>query len=57
MISPIVAGNFRIRGSGRPRQGKFYGEAMTAGDIYTVAGNGRRGGSPGDGGPEPPAPT
>jgi DNA-binding beta-propeller fold protein YncE len=30
--------------------GSFYGQAMTAGDIYTVAGNGRLGFS-GDGGP------
>ena len=30
--------------------GTFYGQAMTAGDIYTVAGNGRQGTS-GDGGP------
>jgi hypothetical protein len=30
--------------------GMFYGQPMTAGDIYTVAGNGQRGYS-GDGGP------
>jgi hypothetical protein len=30
--------------------GTFYGQAMTAGDIYTVAGNGTSGYS-GDGGP------
>jgi hypothetical protein len=30
--------------------GTFYGQAMTAGDIYTLAGTGRRGSS-GDGGP------
>jgi hypothetical protein len=30
--------------------GTFYGQAMTAGDIYTVAGNGTQGYS-GDGGP------
>ena len=30
--------------------GTFYGRAMTAGDIYTVAGNGT-GGCAGDGGP------
>ena len=30
--------------------GTFYGQAMTAGDIYTVAGNGTAGFS-GDGGP------
>src|SRR5262249_58794406 len=32
------------------RTGRFYGRAMTAGDIYTVAGNGNTGFS-GDGGP------
>ena len=32
------------------RTGTFYGQAMTAGDIYTVAGNGSQGYS-GDGGP------
>src|SRR5262249_27757972 len=32
------------------RTGTFYGRAMTAGDIYTIAGNGREGFS-GDGGP------
>ena len=32
------------------RTGTFYGQAMTAGDIYTIAGNGTRG-FPGDGGP------
>jgi trimeric autotransporter adhesin len=32
------------------RTGTFYGQAMTAGDIYTVAGNGQEGFS-GDGGP------
>jgi hypothetical protein len=32
------------------RTGTFYGQAMTAGDIYTIAGNGTRGFS-GDGGP------
>jgi trimeric autotransporter adhesin len=32
------------------RTGTFYGQAMTAGDIYTVAGNGTQGYS-GDGGP------
>src|SRR5204862_299983 len=47
------SGNSRIRvvaGSG----GTFYGQAMTAGDIYTVAGNGG-GGRSGDGGPARPA--
>ena len=33
------------------RTGTFYGRAMTAGDIYTVAGAGSRGGFSGDGGP------
>ena len=39
-------------GSGwwRPSTGTFYGQAMTAGDIYTVAGDGKHGFS-GDGGP------
>ena len=32
------------------RSGRFYGQAMTAGDIYTVAGNGSSGDT-GDGGP------
>jgi trimeric autotransporter adhesin len=32
------------------RSGRFYGQAMTAGSIYTVAGNGSRGDT-GDGGP------
>ena len=32
------------------RSGRFYGQAMTAGDIYTVAGNGNSGDT-GDGGP------
>jgi hypothetical protein len=32
------------------RPGVFYGQAMTGGDIYTVAGNGT-GGFSGDGGP------
>jgi hypothetical protein len=33
------------------RSGHFYGRAMTAGDIYTIAGNGGFGGFSGDGGP------
>ena len=32
------------------KSGTFYGQAMTAGDIYTIAGTGRRG-TTGDGGP------
>jgi len=51
------AGNLVIADHGNQRirvvaasTGTFYGQAMTAGDIYTVAGNGRRGYS-GDGGP------
>ena len=32
------------------RTGTFYGQAMTPGDIYTIAGNGTHGFS-GDGGP------
>ena len=41
--------NNRIRVAAH-RTGTFYGKTMTAGDIYTVAGNGRYGFS-GDGGP------
>jgi sugar lactone lactonase YvrE len=41
--------NFRIRVVAE-RTGEFYGQAMTAGDIYTIAGTGRAGFS-GDGGP------
>ena len=51
------AGNLVIADSGNNRVrvvaasgGTFYGQAMTAGDIYTVAGNGA-GGFSGDGGP------
>jgi trimeric autotransporter adhesin len=42
-------GNFRIRVVAASA-GTFYGQSMTAGDIYTVAGDGQRGSS-GDGGP------
>jgi hypothetical protein len=42
-------GNNRVRVVAA-RTGTFYGKAMTAGDIYTVAGNGTAGTS-GDGGP------
>ena len=41
--------NMRVRVVAE-RTGRFYGRAMTAGDIYTVAGNGTSGFS-GDGGP------
>jgi trimeric autotransporter adhesin len=51
------AGNLLIADAGDQRvrvvaaaTGRFYGQAMTAGDIYTVAGNGT-GGYSGDGGP------
>src|SRR5207245_3225854 len=51
------AGNLVIADSGNNRVrvvaasgGTFYGQAMTAGDIYTAAGNGT-GGFSGDGGP------
>jgi hypothetical protein len=43
------AGHVRMR-LVAARTGTFYGRAMTAGDIYTVAGNGTQGFS-GDGGP------
>ena len=33
------------------RSGRFYGRAMTAGDVYTIAGSARSGGFSGDGGP------
>ncbi len=52
-----AAGNLVIADTGNNRvrvvaasTGTFYGQAMTAGDIYTVAGNGTSGFS-GDGGP------
>jgi NHL repeat-containing protein len=51
------SGNLVVADSGNDRvrvvaagDGTFYGQAMTAGDIYTVAGNGT-GGFSGDGGP------
>jgi sugar lactone lactonase YvrE len=51
------AGNFVIADTGNNRirvlarsTGEFYGQPMTAGDIYTVAGHGRKGAF-GDGGP------
>jgi len=49
-----AAGNVLVGGGGRVRAvavrpGTFYGRKMTAGDIYTVAGNGTS--SSGDGGP------
>jgi hypothetical protein len=43
------AGNYRVRAVAAA-SGTFYGRAMTAGDIYTVAGDGIQGFS-GDGGP------
>jgi hypothetical protein len=33
------------------RSGRFYGQDMTAGDVYTIAGSGGLGGFSGDGGP------
>jgi sugar lactone lactonase YvrE len=52
------SGNLLIADSGSNRvrvvaesDGTFYGQAMTAGDIYTVAGAGSRGQFRGDGGP------
>jgi hypothetical protein len=54
-VTVDAAGNLVIAGNGRVRvvalkTGTFYGQAMKAGDIYTVAGNGESGFS-GDGGP------
>jgi hypothetical protein len=46
---PFDMGNNRVRVVAAAT-GTFYGVAMTAGDIYTVAGNGTPGFS-GDGGP------
>ena len=61
-VAVDAAGNLVIADTGNNRvrvvaasTGTFYGQAMTAGDIYTVAGNGTAGFS-GDGGP-PPAPS
>ncbi len=60
-VTVDAAGNVVIADSGHNRirvvaeaSGTFYGETMTAGNIYTVAGNGRGGsigGFSGDGGP------
>ena len=56
-VAADAAGNLLIADGGNQRirvvaaaTGTFYGRAMTAGDIYTVAGNGT-GGFSGDGGP------
>ena len=56
-VAVDAAGNLLIADLGNERirvvaasTGTFYGQAMTAGDIYTIAGNGT-GGSGGDGGP------
>jgi trimeric autotransporter adhesin len=54
-VTVDAAGNLLIADDGRVRvvpasTGTFYGQPMTAGDIYTVAGNGTFGFS-GDGGP------
>ncbi len=46
-------GNSRVRVVAAA-SGPFYGQAMTAGDIYTIAGNGKAGFA-GDGGPGPSA--
>src|SRR5258706_13068987 len=55
------AGNMLIADTGNNRvrvvavrTGRFYGRAMTANHIYTIAGNGKPG-STGDGGPAPKA--
>jgi len=52
------SGNLVIADTGDARirvlaetSGTFYGQPMTAGDIYTVAGGGTGGGFSGDGGP------
>jgi len=45
----VPDGNDRLRVVA-VKTGTFYGQAMTAGDIYTMAGNGK-GGSSGNGGP------
>ena len=57
-VAVDAAGNVVIADSGNSRvrvvatrTGTFYGQAMTAGDIYTVAGTGPGGGYGGDGGP------
>ena len=57
-VAVDAAGNVVIADSGNSRvrvvaehTGTFYGQAMTAGDIYTVAGDGPGGGFGGDGGP------
>jgi hypothetical protein len=56
-VAVDAAGNLLIADTGNDRvrvvaatTGTFYGQAMTAGDIYTIAGNGTYGFS-GDGGP------
>jgi secreted PhoX family phosphatase len=54
-VAVDAAGNLLVADAGRvrvvaARAGTFYGQQMTAGDIYTVAGNGRSMYS-GDGGP------
>ena len=51
----VVIADFATTGCGssRPSTGTFYGMAMTAGDIYTIAGTGPRG-SPVTAGPQPP---
>ncbi len=56
-VTPDAAGNLLIADTVNDRvrvaaatSGTFYGQAMTAGDIYTIAGNGTDGFS-GDGGP------
>ena len=55
-VSADHAGNLLVAAAGADRvwlvaavSGTFYGKAMTAGDIYSIAGTGG-GGSPGDGG-------
>ena len=56
-VTTDQAGNAVVADTGNSRirvvaahSGTFYGQAMTAGDLYTIAGNGQRG-LTGDGGP------
>jgi DNA-binding beta-propeller fold protein YncE len=48
LIADTFNGRVRVVAA---RAGTFYGQRMTVGDIYTVAGDGNTGGGLGDGGP------